>query len=149
MTTPERSAILGDTERARQIDGNSAVLPSGDPHGSCSFTAPRARISIASAAPIADCWMPPVRNDRAYHNGANGTGPKVVTSLRFSRRRLAAIDQGIAGEGVPTGEFILGYTNHYEVIPPTPVVPEELKGSALLPPLMNPYHHAKGVRDLA
>ena len=33
-------------------------------------------------------------------------------------------------------------------MPPTPVVPEELKGSALLPPLMNPYHYAKGVRDL-
>jgi Dyp-type peroxidase family len=54
--------------------------------------------------------------------------------------------KGIAGEGVPTGEFILGYTNHYDVIPPTPVVPEALEGSALLPPLMNPYH--QGVRDL-
>ena len=28
---------------------------------------------------------------------------------------------GISGEGVPTGEFILGYTNHFDLMPPTPV----------------------------
>jgi Dyp-type peroxidase family len=54
--------------------------------------------------------------------------------------------QGIAGEGIPTGEFILGYANHYSVIPPTPVVPEALDGGALLPRLTSPYH--PGLRDL-
>ena len=33
---------------------------------------------------------------------------------------------GIAGDGVPTGEFILGYQNHFQIVPPTPVVPAEL-----------------------
>ena len=33
---------------------------------------------------------------------------------------------GITGDGVPTGEFILGYQNHYQIVPPTPVVPAEL-----------------------
>ena len=33
---------------------------------------------------------------------------------------------GLAGQGVPTGEFILGYENHYGLIPPTPVVPRAL-----------------------
>ena len=33
---------------------------------------------------------------------------------------------GVTGDGVPTGEFILGYQNHYQIIPPTPVVPAEL-----------------------
>ena len=37
---------------------------------------------------------------------------------------------GITGDGVPTGEFILGYQNHYQIIPPTPVVPAELDRDA-------------------
>ena len=33
---------------------------------------------------------------------------------------------GITGDGVPTGEFILGYPNHFQIMPPTPVVPAAL-----------------------
>ena len=56
---------------------------------------------------------------------------------------------GIADEGgVPTGEFILGYENHYGVIPPTPVVPPDLDPDAVLPALANPYHASSGLRDL-
>lgn len=56
--------------------------------------------------------------------------------------------RGITGDGVPTGEFILGYENHYGLVPPVPVVPESLEGSALLRPLANPYQQAGPVRDL-
>ena len=55
---------------------------------------------------------------------------------------------GITGDGVPTGEFILGYPNHYQIIPPTPVVPAELDRHAVLPPLANPYHTSLQLRDL-
>ncbi len=55
---------------------------------------------------------------------------------------------GIAGSGVPTGEFILGYKNHYRSIPPTPVVPSELDPRGILRPLDNPYHAARAPRDL-
>ena len=56
--------------------------------------------------------------------------------------------QGISGTGVPTGEFILGYPNHYGSIAPTPVVSADYDSAAILPPLANPYHaHAK-LRDL-
>jgi Dyp-type peroxidase family len=55
---------------------------------------------------------------------------------------------GISGEGVPTGEFILGYTNHFDLVPPTPCVPPELDADALLPPLDNPYHASQRWRDL-
>ena len=54
---------------------------------------------------------------------------------------------GLAGSGVPTGEFILGYENHYRSIPPTPVVPAELDPHGILPPLDNPYHAATALRD--
>jgi Dyp-type peroxidase family len=55
---------------------------------------------------------------------------------------------GISGEGVPTGEFILGYPNHYGIIPPTPAVAAALDAGALLPPLTNPYHTSAPLRDL-
>jgi Dyp-type peroxidase family len=54
---------------------------------------------------------------------------------------------GFAGSGVPTGEFILGYENHYRSIPPTPVVPAELDPHGVLPPFDNPYHAATAMRD--
>jgi len=55
---------------------------------------------------------------------------------------------GISGDGVPTGEFILGYPNHYRILPPTPVVPAELDAGALLPSSENPYHAPVPYRDL-
>jgi Dyp-type peroxidase family len=55
---------------------------------------------------------------------------------------------GVSGDGVPTGEFILGYPNHFQIIPPGPVVPAELDRHAVLPPLGNPYHASRQLRDL-
>ena len=77
------------------------------------------------------------------------TGPTRNGAVRVSRRHRAAVDCGAHGDGVPTGEFILGYENHYGLIPPTPVVPSELDPARLLPPLANPYHageHLAGPR---
>lgn len=54
---------------------------------------------------------------------------------------------GISGQGVPTGEFILGYENHYGLIPPTPVVPSDLDPEGLLSTLANPYHAQGAWRD--
>jgi Dyp-type peroxidase family len=55
---------------------------------------------------------------------------------------------GLAGRGVPTGEFILGYPNHYDVIPPTAIVPGGLDPHGVLPRLANPYHGGDASRDL-
>lgn len=55
---------------------------------------------------------------------------------------------GLTGDGVPTGEFILGYENHYGLIPPTPVVPRETNPAHTLPPLDSPYHAGRPLGDL-
>ena len=56
-----------------------------------------------------------------------GYRPRPIASLRFPRRHRAAVDcRASPVDGVPTGEFILGYPNHYGSMPPTPVVPREL-----------------------
>jgi deferrochelatase/peroxidase EfeB len=49
--------------------------------------------------------------------------------------------------GVPPGEFVLGYENHYGLIAPTPVVPANLDPQDMLPRLANPYHAGLDLRD--
>jgi deferrochelatase/peroxidase EfeB len=56
--------------------------------------------------------------------------------------------RGRKGHGVPTGEFILGYPNHYGFLPPTPVVPAALDPEGRLPSWPNPYHSPGSLRDL-
>jgi Dyp-type peroxidase family len=55
---------------------------------------------------------------------------------------------GISGHGTPTGEFILGYPNHYGIVPPSPVVPAQFDSRGLLPTLDNPHHAPLSLRDL-
>ena len=55
---------------------------------------------------------------------------------------------GITGDGVPTGEFILGYANHYRIVPPTPAVPAAIDAEGVLPALDNPYHAHTRLHDL-
>jgi Dyp-type peroxidase family len=55
--------------------------------------------------------------------------------------------QGLAGEGVPTGECILGYLNHYELFPQVPVLPANLDADGTLPALQNPHHPPGTWRD--
>ena len=56
--------------------------------------------------------------------------------------------EGLSGHGVPTGEFILGYENHYGVIPPVPAVPLALDPAGILPRLGNPHHSPEDLGDL-
>ena len=56
--------------------------------------------------------------------------------------------QGFHGEGVPTGEFVLGYRNHYGIIPPSPVVPGRQDPGGILPLSENPHQAESTLRDL-
>lgn len=55
---------------------------------------------------------------------------------------------GLDDKGVPTGEFILGYEDHYGLMPPTPVVPRGLDPGNFLPAFPNPYHRTEPLGDL-
>ena len=83
------------------------------------------------------------------------TACNVATDQKRSRSLFGFHDglaqpriRGVDGRGVATGEFILGYENHYGLIPPTPVVPRDLDPSEILPPLSNPYHSMESLADL-
>lgn len=55
--------------------------------------------------------------------------------------------RGLKGEGIRTGEFILGYRNEYDYYPAGPAVPTAADPDAVLAPQENPYRRA-GYRDL-
>ncbi len=55
---------------------------------------------------------------------------------------------GIKGEGVPSGEFILGYKNHYNIVPMSPVVPLDDDPDDILPASANPYQQEARWKDL-
>jgi Dyp-type peroxidase family len=56
--------------------------------------------------------------------------------------------KGIQGEGVGTGEFILGYLNEYGFYPVSPVVPPADDPDCILPQSDNPFHQPARYRDL-
>jgi Dyp-type peroxidase family len=55
--------------------------------------------------------------------------------------------KGIKGQGVNTGEFILGYENEYGFFPVGPVLPPAEDPNGVLPASANPYHQTAGFRD--
>jgi len=150
MASPIRSRILGDTEESDPVEWELGGTGKPPIHAVLLLHA-------ASAAGLeAAC-----RAQRTLLDDAGGGVVELPASMQTGYRPDGdheafgfhdGISQpaitGITGDGVPTGEFILGYQNHFEIIPPTPVVPEGLDRSAVLPPLANPYHASQRLRDL-
>ena len=145
---PHRSAILGDTGQSApahwELGGsaNSPIHAVVMVHGASSLELDRVcqaqrRHVDASAGAVSEIaaqsgYRPETnREPFGFHDGM--AQPSI---------------QGISGAGVPTGEFILGYPNHYRIVSPTPVVGADLDAGAILPPLANPYHAHQGLRDL-
>jgi deferrochelatase/peroxidase EfeB len=150
IASAERSRILGDT-------GESA--PSfwelGGPG-----TDPVHAVVIMYAANEAELEKM-CRSQRAILRESGGGVAELPESLQRGYRPDSATEPfgfhdgvgqpsiaGLTEGGVPTGEFILGYENHYGLIPPTPVVPRALDPGAILPRLANPYHAAEELGDL-
>jgi deferrochelatase/peroxidase EfeB len=150
IASPGRSRILGDTQESAPTGWEF-----GGPH-----TEPVDAIVIVHALDDAGleaaCQAQFARLSRTdggvvEHAAAaqRGYRPAVDTEPFGFRDGIAqpAI-AGLAGRGVPTGEFILGYPNHYGVIPPPPIVPNELDRRGVLPAFDNPYYSPGRWRDL-
>ena len=129
-TREHRSRILGDTEESDPgkwelggTDDSRRFMPSS------SFTRSRPprsrRVCDAQRALLARDGRR--RRRAARHACRAATGPTGDHEpFGFHDGIAQPSIAGISGEGVPTGEFILGYPNHYRIVPPTPVVPAEL-----------------------
>jgi Dyp-type peroxidase family len=146
----ERSRILGDTE-----ESDPAVWELGG-----SKTPPIHAILLIHAVSAAELEAA-CRAQRALLEETSGAVAELPGSMQKGQRPEADCEPfgfhdgvaqpsiaGISGDGVPTGEFILGYQNHYQIVPPTPTVPASVDPDGLLQPLANPYHASEGLRDL-
>ena len=150
IATPNRSVILGDTEESAPekwefggsqhpaihivviIHGASAI----DLDRECSF---HRELVSATRGGVAE--LP-----TATQHGYRPSGDHEPFGFHDGISQPSI--RGIPDDGVPTGEFILGYENHYGFVSPTPVVAEDLEGSGVLHPLRNPYHSSRRLRDL-
>ena len=150
IATPARSRILGDTEESDparwefggtgQPQIHALVVVHAATVQAVDWACDEQRHLIASTAggvvELADARQRGYRpsGDHEPFGFHDGVGQPSVA--------------GIDGEGVPTGEFVLGYENHYQVMPPTPVVPASLSAGDLLREYANPYHTSARLRDL-
>ena len=146
ISAPRRSRILGDTETSApstwDIGGDADVLhvavlihaaTDGDREATCARVQALARAGGVGEIPGSPQHGYRPRGDYepfGFHDGV--AQPRV---------------RGLTGAGVPTGEFILGYLNHYGILPPVPVVPAKLDPHGILPALDNPYHPKGRWRD--
>ncbi len=140
IASPRRSQILGDT-------GESApeYWDLGGP-----ATPPFHLMLILHAATAADLddWCKELRADLRRRSRLVEQRDLAQGGYRPSHDREpfgffdAAAQpqiQGIKGEGVQTGEFILGYLNEYGYYPASPVVPAAQDLHHTLPDSANPY----------
>jgi len=150
IATPARSKILGDTGEsapaAWELGGPGTdpihaivILHARDDAALDALCASeQLRIERTAGGVVA----PPAAVQRGYRPGS-GTEPFGFRD-GIAQPAVAGLDR----EGMPTGEFILGYANHYDVIPPSPAVPAALDPRHVLPSLDNPYHGPDRRRDL-
>ena len=150
VASPERSRILGDT-------GDSA--PEHWELGGPDNAAIHAMLILSAATrEDLDAWVSDLREGiRATaggvieHEGIAQYGSRLpgdAEHFGFFDGIAQPKFVGIKGEGLYSGEFILGYENQYGFHPVSPVVPDEDDPEGILPASANPYHHADGLRDL-
>ena len=128
IANPDRSRVLGDTEESDPIEWE--LGGTGKP--------PIHAVVVVHAASVDGLETACQAQRTLLHDTAGGV-VELPGSMQSGYRPDGdhepfgfhdGIAQpsiaGIAGDGVPTGEFILGYQNHFQIVPPTPVVPAEL-----------------------
>jgi len=150
IASPDRSRVLGDTEESdpAQWELGGTAMP---PIHAVLFIYAESATGLAAAC----------RAQRTAIEDAQGGVVELFGSMQSGyrpddNREPFGFHDGIAqppiagihGNGVPTGEFILGYPNHFQIRPPTPVVPAALDREGILSALNNPYHADRPLRDL-
>jgi Dyp-type peroxidase family len=150
IAEPARSRILGDTEESAPSAWEFGG-PGGEPVHAVVIVHARDGDSIDRAC--ADVRQRLEQSDGGVveHPGPEQRGyrpPSDTEHFGFRDGLAQPSIAGLSGRGVPTGEFILGYPNHYDVVPPPPLVPTELDPRGMLPGYENPYHERGCWHDL-
>jgi Dyp-type peroxidase family len=150
MASPERSRILGDSSESDPAHWEVGG-PLNEPIHALLILNARAQQEL-------DSFCDQERGAlRAAQGGIfeNENNAQYGIRPENSREHFGFFDgiaqpqiEGIKGEGVSTGEFILGYLNEYGFYPVSPVVPPADDPECILPVSTNPFHQSAGYRDL-
>jgi len=150
IVSPARSRILGDTEESEPTAWELGG-PNTEPIHAVLVIHARDDVALDAACSAERSHIQQTNGGVIQCSGQDQRGYRPATDAEPFGFKDGLEQPSIAGlseDGVPTGEFILGYPNHYGVIPPTPVVPSALDPQDLLPPFDNPYHGADRRHDL-
>jgi Dyp-type peroxidase family len=150
MASPDRSRILGDTEKSasQYWEFGNDITPALHAmlvlHAASKEELEKWRGMHRSI--IRQSGDGVVELDQIAQEGKRPAHGKEPFGFRdgIAQPQLA----GIKGEGVSTGEFVLGYRNEYNIIPPNPVVKAEEDAQRILPPFRNHHHAHTAYRDL-
>src|SRR5215831_19449364 len=124
IADPDRSRVLGDTEESDPAQWELGG-PTTPPIDAVLFIYAESETGLAAAC----------QAQRTVFAESEGGVVEVPGSVQSGHRpdderepfgfhdgiAQPAI-AGIPADGVPTGEFILGYPNHFQILPPTPAV---------------------------
>lgn len=150
MTREHRSRVLGDTEESSPVNWEFGGTEGPPIHAIVIVHAISAaaleRACETQRALLAETAGGVAELAGAMQGGYRPEGDHEPFGFRDGVAQPSIA--GISGDGVPTGEFVLGYSNHYSIVPPTPVVPAEIDAEGVLPALDNPYHADANLRDL-
>ena len=149
IATPDRSRVLGDTEESDPAQWELGG-PETPPVHAVLFVYAESATELAAACQAQRTLLAESEGGVVELSGSMQSGHRPDDECEpFGFHDGIAQPQiaGIPDDGVPTGEFILGYPNHFQLMPPTPVVPAALDRGGILPALNNPYHSAH-LRDL-
>ena len=149
IASPERSRVLGDTEESDPAQWELGG-PATPPVHAVLLVYAESETELAAACQAQRTRFAESEGGVVELSGSMQSGHRPDDEREpfgFHDGVAQPAIAGIPGEGVPTGEFILGYPNHFQLMPPTPVVPASLDRDGILPALANPYHSAQ-LRDL-
>ena len=156
---PEFREGMASPQRSKILDDNGASAPHNwEVGGSSNPTIHVMLILLARTREMLDAWC---AEQRAALAASAGGVVEHQSIAQYGERPAHGHEhfgffdgigqpaiKGIKGEGVNTGEFILGHRNAYGFFPASPVVPAADDPAGRLPASANPYHQQAGYRDL-
>jgi Dyp-type peroxidase family len=150
MASPQRSRILDDTGASAPADWEVGGPANPPIHALL--------ILLAATRAELDAWCAEQRAGLAATEGGVVEHQSIAQygerpahgheHFGFFDGLAQPVIKGIKGQGVQTGEFILGHLNEYGFFPASPVAPAVDDPAGRLPLSANPYHRQAGYRDL-